>query len=332
MARDPYDVLGVSRTANAGEIKKAYRKLAKKYHPDTNADDPKAKERFSEATGAYDLLNDKEKRAQYDRGEIDADGNPKFAGFEGFHPGGGATREGPGGMRWTYTSSGPGGGGGFGGGPGGIDPDDLLSEIFGMGGGRGGFSGFGGAGAGTRSRPGAQPGVKGSDVSLGVSVDLVEAAKGTTRRVRLPSGKEVDVKIPAGIEDGKQIRLRGQGNPGQMGGIDGDAIVTVKVTPHPLFKVEGQNLRHELPVSLYEAVLGGTVRVPTLEGQVELKIPANSSGGRTLRLKGKGLPKPGGGNGDLYVTLRIVLPEKPDPDLEKLMNDWREAKPYDPRA
>ncbi|MEJ8571647.1 J domain-containing protein [Microbaculum marinum] len=334
MARDPYDVLGVSRTAGAGEIKKAYRKLAKKYHPDTNADDPKAKERFSEATAAYDLLNDKDKRAKFDAGEIDADGNPKFAGFsgfEGFHPGAaGTTREGPGGMRWTFTSGGPGGAGAGFGGAGGIDPDDLLSEIFGMGGGRG-ASGFG-AGAGTRSRHGAQP-QRGGDVTLTVSVDLVEAARGTTRRVRLPSGKEVDVKIPAGIEDGKQIRLRGQGALGQMGGAEGDAIVTVRVTPHPLFKVEGRNLRHELPVSLYEAVLGASVRVPTLDGQVELKIPPNSSSGRTLRLKGKGLPEGGDGDrGDLLVTLRIVLPDNPDPELEKLMNAWREGRPYDPRG
>lgn len=336
MARDPYEILGVSRTASAGEIKKAYRKLAKKYHPDTNADDPKAKERFGEATSAYDLLNDKEKRAQFDRGEIDADGNPKFAGFEGFHPGAGAggARQGPGGMRWTYTSGGP-GSAGPGAGPGaGFDPDDLLSEIFGAGAGtgRGGFTGFGGGGAGTRARPGGQAGARGADVALSVSIDLSEAAKGTTRRVRLPSGKEVDVKIPAGIEDGKQIRLRGQGHPGQFGGANGDVLVTVQVKPHPLFKIDGRDLRHELPVSLYEAVLGSTVRVPTLDGAVELKIPANSSSGRTLRLKGKGLPKPDGGKGDLYVTLRIVLPEKPDPELEELMNTWREGKPYDPRS
>jgi DnaJ-class molecular chaperone len=349
MARDPYEILGVSRTASAGEIKKAYRKLAKKYHPDTNADDPQAQENFSEATSAYDLLNDKDKRAQFDRGEIGADGNPLHPGFGGFHPGAGGyssggTREGPGGMHWTYTTGGPGGTG-----AGGIDPDDLLSEIFGMGAGRagaggarGGFGGFGGAGgmggmgggAGTRSR--SQPGVKGDDVTLAVSVDLAEAVKGTTRRVRLPSGKDVDVKIPAGIEDGKQIRLRGQGHPGQFGGPGGDMMVTVKIKPHPLFKVEGHNLRHELPVSLYEAVLGATVRVPTLEGAVELKIPANSSSGRTLRLKGKGLPKSGHtdghSHGDLLVTLRIVLPEKPDPELEDLMTAWRDGKPYDPRA
>jgi DnaJ-class molecular chaperone len=334
MARDPYDVLGVTRSASAGEIKKAYRKLAKKYHPDTS-DDPKAQERFSEATAAYDLLNDKDKREKFDRGEIDADGNPRFTGFEGFHPGSaGGMHEGPGGTRWTYTTS-SGGPGGMG--AGGIDPDDLLSEIFGMGGGggaRGGFGGFGGGAAGTRQR--ARPGVKGEDVTLAVSIDLGEVAKGATRRVHLPSGKEVDVKIPAGMEDGKQIRLRGQGHPGQFGGPDGDVLVTVKIKQHPLFKVEDHNLRHTLPVSLYEAVLGATVRVPTLDGAVELKIPANSSGGRTLRLKGKGLPKSGHkdghGHGDLLVTLRIVLPENPDPELEKLMQDWREEKPYDPRA
>ncbi len=338
MARDPYDVLGVSRSASESEIKKAYRKLAKAYHPDTNADDPKAKERFAEATSAYDLLNDTEKRAQYDRGEIDADGNPKFAGFEGF--GAGATREGPGGMRWTYTSTGPGGAGpgaGPGGGPGaGIDPDDLLNEIFGMGGGgRGGFSGVGGGrrswGSAGMGGTGTQGAVRGNDVTLSVTVELAEAAKGTTRRVTLPNGKDLDVKIPAGIEDGKQIRLRGQGMPGHFGGPDGDALVTVTVKPDPLFRVDGHDLREDLPVSLYEAVLGATVRVPTLEGQVEMKIPANSSSGRVFRLKGKGLPKPKGGHGDLYVSLRIMLPETPEPELEDLMRDWKDSKPYDPR-
>jgi len=331
MARDPYEVLGVSRSASASEIKKAYRKLAKKYHPDTSKE-PKAQERFSEATAAYDLLTDTEQREKFDRGEIDADGNPKFTGFEGFHPGGG-THEGPGGMRWSYTSSGgPGGMGGMHG----IDPDDILSEIFGMGGAGGGRAGFGGMGGGAGTRSRARPGVRGEDVVLAVTIDLAEAAKGTTRRVRVPSGKEINAKIPAGIEDGKQIRLRGQGHPGQFGGPDGDLLVTVKIKPDPLFKVEGHDLRHTLPVALYEAVLGATIRVPTLDGAVELKIPANSSGGRTLRLKGKGLPKAGHkdghSHGDLLVTLRIVLPEKPDPDLEKLMEEWRAQAPYDPRS
>jgi DnaJ-class molecular chaperone len=315
MARDPYDVLGVSRSASAAEIKKAYRKLAKKYHPDTSRE-PRAKERFSEATAAYDLLSDADKRGKFDRGEIDADGNPRFHGFEGFGPGGmrGGVHEGPGGMRWTYTtSSDPRAGGGF-------DPEDLLQGIFG---------GLGG-GFGTRTRS-RSAGVRGEDVALALSIDLAEAARGAVKRVRLPTGKEVDVRIPAGIESGKQIRLRGQGMPGEFGGPDGDAIITVTVNKHPLFKVDGYDLRHELPVTLYEAVLGATVRVPTLDGQVELKIPPNSSGGRTLRLKGKGLPRPGHGHGDLYVTLRIVLPEKPDPELESLMVKWRETRPYTPR-
>ncbi len=322
MARDPYDILGVTRSASAAEIKKAYRKLAKKYHPDTSSD-PKAKERFSEATAAYDLLSDTDKRGKFDRGEIDADGNPRFHGFEGFGPGGmhggmhGGVHEGPGGMRWTYTTSGDPRAG-----AGGIDPEDLLQGIFG---------GLGGGFGGTRTRS-RSAGARGEDVALAVSIDLADAARGATRRVRLPNGKEVDVRIPAGIETGKQIRLRGQGMPGEFGGPDGDAIVTVTVNKHPLFKVDGHDLRHELPVTLYEAVLGSTVRAPTLDGQVELRIPPNSSGGRTLRLKGKGLPKPGHGHGDLYVTLRIVLPENPDPDLEALMAKWREGKPYTPRG
>lgn len=312
MSRDPYEVLGVSRSAGDSEIKKAYRKLAKAFHPDSNPDDPKAEERFSEATAAYDLLTDKDKRARYDRGEIDADGNPRFQGFEGFGQRGARThrQEGPRGTRWSYTTSG---------GAGAFDPDDILGQVFGR--------GFGAGSGGPREqrRGPRRPRSRGEDVAASLEIDLADAAKGATRRIRMQTGREVDVKIPAGIGSGKQIRLKGQGWPDPMGGLSGDALITIKVRQHPQFTVSGSDLRHDLDVPLHDAVLGGTVRVPTLEGAVEMKIPAWTSSGRTLRLKGKGLPEQGGGSGDLLVSVRIVLPEKPDPELEALMRRWREA-------
>ncbi len=315
MTRDPYEVLGVSKSATDAEIKKSYRRLAKKYHPDANKDDAKAHEHFTEATNAYDLLSDKDKRAKYDRGEIDADGNPKFAGFGG--GGGGAGfgggrgfegfERGPGGgTRWTYRSGDAG-------------AEDILNEIF------GGFGG--GSGARTRTRA-----ARGEDVALALEIDAVEAARGTTKRMRLPSGKEGDVKIPAGVQSGQQVRLKGHGKPSPYGGPPGDAIVNVTVVPHHLFRVEGSDVRLDLPVTLYEAVLGGKVRTPTLDSQIELTVPPGSSGGRVLRLKGRGLPKPKGGHGDLLVSLRIVLPAEPDPELQALMKKWQADKPYDARG
>jgi DnaJ-class molecular chaperone len=309
MTRDPYDVLGVSRSASASEIKKAYRNLAKTWHPDTNKDDPKAKERFAEATTAYDLLSDKDKRARYDRGEIDADGNPRFQGFEGFaHHGAGAqSKAGPGGMRWSFTRSG--------GGASGFDPEDVLSELF------GGRRGFGSASGRTRSTQ--RPPTRGEDVSLTLDVELVDAVKGATKRIRLPDGKEIDLKIPRGIESGRQIRLKGKGRPDPYGGTPGDALITINVLPHPQFTVSGHDLRHELTIPLADAVLGASVRVPTLDSAVEMRIPPWTNGGRTMRLKGKGLPRPGGGHGDLLVTLRIALPDPPDPELKALMRRRR---------
>ncbi|ESR24738.1 DnaJ C-terminal domain-containing protein [Lutibaculum baratangense] len=310
MARDPYEVLGVQKAASEAEIKKAYRRLAKQYHPDTNKDDKRAQERFTEATNAYDLLNDKTKRAQYDRGEIDADGNPAFAGaagFEGFSRGAG-TR----GARWSYRGGGTAED---------INAEDILNDIFGGLGG-GGFA----SGARTRTRA-----ARGEDVQLSLQIDAIEAARGTSKRVRLPVGKEGDVKIPAGLQNGQQIRLRGQGKPSPYGGQPGDAIVNVTVVPHHLFKVEGDDVRLDLPVTLYEAVLGGRVRCPTLDAQIELTVPPGSSGGRVLRLKGRGLPKAKGGHGDLLVSLRIVLPADRDPELEALMKKWQAERPYDAR-
>lgn len=319
-ARDPYSVLGVTKTASAAEIKKAFRTLAKKYHPDQNKDDPKAQEKFSEINQAYEVIGEDEKRKKFDRGEIDSEGKPR--GFEGFHPGAGGyrTNTGPGGAQHYEFEFGTGGfggrprggmGGGMGGGPGGFGASDFFSDLFG----------------GGRSGP-----RQGEDLNASLRVTLEESAQGAMKRVIMPSGKSLDVKIPAGIESGKQIRLKGQGQPGPGGGLSGDALVTIQIAKHKLFEIDGRDLRLELPITLYEAVLGGPVEVPTLGGRLELKIPAGSSSGRTLRLRGKGLPDTGGKSaGDLLVTLKIVLPEGSDSDLDELMRKWQASRPYRPR-
>src|SRR6185437_6532981 len=310
--RDPYEVLGVPRGANAAAIKSAYRKLAKKHHPDSNKNDPKAAERFAELNTANEILGDEDKRKQFDRGEIDAEGKPRFTGF----PGGGAGgRTGPGGFEsHTFRT---GGGGGF---------EDILNSMF-ANAGRGAHGG-----AGRTSPFEFETGGIGLDLDLTVtmSVSLEETVKGGEKRVRLPTGKELNVKIPAGVTNGQQIRLRGQGEtaPGHP---PGDLLISVNIAPHPFFKVDGSDLRVDLPITLYEAVLGGKVRVPTLGNAVELSVPKNTSSGRTFRLKGKGLPKPAGTPGDLFVTTRIMLPDGNDSELEALMEKWRDGHPYNPR-
>ena len=321
--RDPYDVLGVSKSASAADIKSAFRKLAKKLHPDANKHDPKAASRFAELNAAYEIVGDAEKRKAYDRGEIDAEGKPRFQGFEGFgsgQPGGFGNESafesfsfGPGGFQRSSGRAGRSGFGGF---------EDILKDV------------FSGARGGRRS--GFQfeeaeefPPAHGGDVTATVTITLAEAAKGTKRRVQLPTGREVEVKIPAGLAEGQQIRLKGQGVAGARGR-PGDVLITVTVAPHPVFERSGADLRLELPVTLYEAVLGGKVRVPTLDGAVELAIPPGTNAGRTFRLKGKGFPAKEG-TGDLLATVRIVLPEGGDAELEELMRKWRTKKPYDPR-
>jgi DnaJ-class molecular chaperone len=313
--RDPYEVLGVPRSANAAAIKSAYRKLAKKYHPDANKDDPKAAARFAELNSANEIIGDADKRKQFDSGEIDADGKPRFQGF----PGGGA-RGRPGGFEQTFRSGGAGpGGGGF---------EDILNSMFGAANARGGRAGAGGGGARFEFDPGTM--AVDLDLSVSMTVSLEEAVKGAEKRVRLPTGKELNVKIPAGVVAGQQIRLKGQGETAQ-GHPPGDLLITVSIASHPFFKVDGSDLRLDLPIALYEAVLGGKVRVPTLGSAVELSIPKNTSSGRTFRLKGKGLPKTGG-NGDLLVTTRIMLPDGNNAELEALMQKWRDAHPYNPRS
>jgi DnaJ-class molecular chaperone len=310
--RDPYQVLGVNKTASEAEIKSAFRKLAKKYHPDQNKADPKAKERFAEANSAYEIVGDKAKRKQFDAGEIGADGKPRFQGFEGFTQGARGGPGGGGGAR-TFRWSTGGGGDAF-------SADDILSDIL------GGFS------RGTRGAQARPTPVRGEDVTASVAVTLEQLIRGDKVRVDLPTGRTVDVAVPPGTRSGQSIRLKGQGRPGILGGAAGDALVTVEFVPHPLFRAEGEHLRGEVSVTLDEAVLGAKIRVPTLDGSVTLTVPPNSSAGRALRLKGKGLPRPGSGRGDLLVTLRIVLPENGDPELQALMRRWRESHRYKARS
>ncbi|MGH6845742.1 MAG: DnaJ C-terminal domain-containing protein [Methylocella sp.] len=318
--RDPYAVLGVQKSASIGEIKKVYRKLAKKFHPDQSKE-PKAKEKFAEVSAAYEILGDENNRAAFDRGEIDAEGKPRFHGFEGFGAEGFGRRSqaggGPGFQHFDFN---------FGGARPGAEElhaGDIFAELFGTG---------TASGRRGRTRGQAAPPARGEDVNVTVTISLAEAAKGTTARVTLPTGRTLDVAVPAGIEDGKQIRLKRQGQPSPLGGEPGDALVTVQIAKHPYFRVEGRDLRLDLPVTLYEAVLGTKANAPTLEGTVELTVPPGSNGGRTLRLRGKGLPSPNGSSGDLLVSLKIVLPDEPDSDLANLMRKWESQKPYNPRT
>ena len=326
--RDPYSVLGLAKSADKAEIKRAYRKLAKENHPDRHPGDAGAQARFAEINQAYEILGDKEKRAQYDAGAIDAAGNPKFSGFEGFgRQGGGfggidprafAQAFGGGdGARSFRFSTGSGRGGdahfeasGFEG------AEDLLNTIFG---GAAGFAGHAGPRAdGGRARP--APG-RGKAVKAQVAVRLEEIAAGKKATVLLPGGRSLALSLPKGVRDGQVIRLKGQGEAGAHGE-RGDALVTVKFVPHPHFRADGIHLRTDLPVALADAVLGARLEVPTLDGKVHVRVPARSSSGKVLRLKGKGLPGPKG-RGDLLVRLMITLPETPDRELEALMESRR---------
>ena len=303
--RDPYEVLGVAKNASAKDIKSAYRKLAKKHHPDQNPNDPKAKDRFAAANQAYEIVGDEKNRAAFDRGEIDADGKPRFQGFEGAagggDPFGGFRRQqGPGGSRFEFRSGRPGG-----------DPfdgnSDIFSQIFGD-----AFSGARGAGTTDRRQPATA-----ADLNVTLDVTIEEAANAEKVTAMFPDGRKVAVKLPAYVEDGQTIRLKGQGEQGP--GQPGDALVKIHLRRHPRYRIEGRDLHADLPVTLADAVLGAKVPVETPTGRLAVNVPAWSSSDKVLRLKGRGLPEKAGGHGDLYAHVRLMLPEGGDDALEELM-------------
>lgn len=301
--RDPYTVLGVPKSASEADVKKAFRKLAKAHHPDRNQNDPKAKERFAELNSAYEIIGDKDKRGQFDRGEIDAEGKPRFQGFDprGGMGGAGGRRQRGGfeGFSFGFGQEGPFARGGS------AEAADIFGDIFGQ-------------QAGARAR---QP-MKGADIEAELSLSLEDLVAGGARRMSLPNGREVEVNIPKGVGDGKTIRLKGQGQPSMSGGPAGDLLLTIKLKPHARFTLDGADLKMTLRVPLIDAVLGGPVRVETLDGAVDLTIPPMTSSGRNFRLRGKGLPK-ADGRGDLYVATSIALPDGGDDELESLMRRRR---------
>ena len=297
---DPYQALGIAKGANEKEIKSAYRKLAKELHPDKNKDNPKATERFSDVTRAYDLLLDKDKRAQFDRGEIDAEGNPTSP----FGYGGGGYQRGPAGQQHDFGNAG-------------ADFGDIFEGLFGGGGRSGGPFG----------RQRSAPPAKGANVAYRLKVEFVAAATLQKQRITLEDGKTIDLSLPKGVEEGTQMRLSGKGRPGPGG--NGDAIVTIHINPHPFYERDGDNIILELPISLKEAVEGAKIKVPTVDGPVMLSIPAGSNSGKTLRLKDKGFHGKSGARGNQLVTLMITLPDK-DEKLEEFAREWNPQ--YNPRA
>lgn len=326
--RDPYSVLGVSKDADEKAIKSAYRRMAKKYHPDSNQGDAGAKDRFAEANAAYEILGDRDRRAQFDRGEIDASGKETFKGFQGGGFGGGDPFGGFKGFGGFARRGGASAGGDN------MSAEDILSEIFKQhkfdGANEGGPFAGGGAGraqarAGAGRSAGQPP--KGADVQGVAQISLEDIAAGRKVRVSLPNGKTVDAKIPAGATEGQTIRLKGLGATGPTGAV-GDALIKIEIRPHTVFKRDGDNLRLEVPVTLYEAVLGAKVKIPTLSGKVQISIPPGTSSGKSFRIKGKGLPKASGGEGDIYASVKIMLPDSGDSGLEALMRDWQDVKPY----
>lgn len=324
---DPYATLGVSRNASEKDIKSAYRKLAKELHPDRNKDNPRAAERFSQVTQAYDLLSDNDKRARFDRGEIDAEGNPAnpFAGMGGsggFGGGGSGRGFGGGGQRGFRAEDFQ----GFQ--QDGADLGDIFEGLFGggMGGARGASRGPGG-GFGQQRRP--PPPRKGADIAYRLRVPFVDAAARKDQRITLADGKTIDLKLPAGVEDGTQMRMKGKGEPGPAGASAGDGLVTISIDRHKFFRRDGDDVRLDLPITLSEAVAGAKVRCPTVDGPVMLTVKPGTSGGTTMRLKGKGFSARSGARGDQLVTLEIALPEDVS-ELAKRLEGWQDSR--NPRA
>jgi DnaJ-class molecular chaperone len=300
MAEDPYKVLGVPRDAPDEEIRRTYRKLAKQLHPDLNPSNRAAsEERFKKVSSAYDIVGDPVKRKQYDRGEIDANGEP----------------------RRGYQRAQAGGAGPFGGRAGGRQGDeygfgDIFSDLFG----------------GARAGWGEADATRGRDVRYTLEIDFLEAAAGAKKRVTMPDGGVLDITVPEGVSDGQVLRLRGKGSPSLRGSEPGDALVEIKVRPHLQFSRAGDDIALELPISIDEAVLGAKVEVPTISGRVQLTIPKGTSSGRVFRLKGKGVRNSTSGvTGDQLMTVRIVLPQTIDDKLAYFMSEWRQSHRYDPR-
>jgi DnaJ-class molecular chaperone len=313
LARDPYQELGVSRSASTDEIRKAFRKLAKQHHPDTNPDNKAAEERFKQVSAAFDILGDAAKKKKFDAGEIDADGRETMRGFGGAGAGGGNPFGGGfqrGGFQSRGGADGPE-----------IDLSDLFGDILGRGA-RGG-GGFGGGQSGGGFSP------RGADVKARLDIDLEEAIRGGKKRVAFSDGRTIDVTIPVGAQEGQTLRLKGQGSPGRGG--QGDAMIELTIKPHPIYKREGETLVMDLPISIPDAVLGGKIEAPTPDGNVMLAVPKGSNSGATLRLKGRGLADAKGKRGDLLARLVVTLPETIDPDLEKFAQAWRDQKPYTPK-
>ena len=297
MAKDLYQELGVSRTADAETIRRAYRKLAKEFHPDRNPGDTPAEDRFKSVSAAFDVLGDAEKREKYDRGEIDANGRET-----GFGRGGG----GPFNNGSRFESA---------------DFDDFLGQMFGGGGPFGAMGGSMGAGRGA---------ARGGDVRARLEIDLEEAILGGRKRIAFSDGRTVEVAIPAGATNGQVLRLKGQGAPGR-GGAAGDAMIELAIRAHPVFRLEGADLHMDLPISVPDAVLGAKVEAPTPEGVVTLTLPKGSNSGKVLRLKGRGAANGGAGRGDLLVHLEVTLPDPPDAELEAFAERWRRERAYVPR-
>ena len=298
MARNPYQVLGVAQTASDSEIRAAFRKLAKLHHPDRNAGDKKAEERFKEISAAFDILGDADQRKRFDAGEVDADGREKPAyrqwqaragadPFEGFQRGPGFSGASASGASFD-------------------DLGDIFADLFGAG-----------------PRGARQANARGRDLRYGLEVDFMEAVKGATKRVTMPDQRTLDISIPAGLENGQTLRLRGQGDRGATNAAAGDVYVEVKVKPHPVFERDGADIHIEAPITLKEAVLGGKITVPTIDGDVSVTVPRMASSGAVLRLKGRGVPHGKTARGDQYVKLKIVLPEGSDTELEDFARRWK---------
>jgi DnaJ-class molecular chaperone len=294
LAADPYTILGLKKDVRQEDIQKSYRRLAKKLHPDLNPGNKQAEDQFKEVSAAYDLLGDPEKRARFDRGEIDASGaeRPQHRYYRDFADRGGSPYSDDGGYA-DFSAD-----------------DDIFSQIF-----------------GAEGRVNLR--MRGADMRYRLELDFLDAINGGKRQITLPDGSVIDVNIPPGTRDGQVLRLRGKGRPGSRGGPAGDALIEIEVRPHPLFKRHGDDIHVDLPISLTEAVLGGKVRAPTPSGVVTMTVPKWSNTGSVLRLKGKGVPRADGSKGDEFVTLKVMLPEKPDPELEKFVAHWHGT--YSPR-